>query len=185
MANAPPRPDAAKPSGKAGPSTRPLCRKSASNGPVPKTCSQNNRIERMKKRAWATGSLAIMRSISLAQGTSGSSSRRSTKYFSSPPAPCICTTRGLRVSATLGVRKPPAAPNMSAYPFCSCRSFARAPSEPQTSAVKTMSSESAAFTSGSTSADLITSLMDAPSPKLTIAASIFSADAPHTLSSRS
>ncbi len=54
-----------------------------------------------------------------------------------------------------------------------------------TSDVKIMSSDSAAFTSGSTAGDRGTSFIEAVPPTLWMAASIFSADARHTHSKRS
>ena len=131
----------------------------------------------MKKRACATGSFAIIWSISRADGITGFSSRRLMSYSSSTPPPCSFTTRGLRTSARFGVRKPPAAPNARQKPFCSCRSLARAPSVPTTSVVNTMSSARASFNSGSQALDLSTSRIVPPAPTHAIAASTFSADA--------
>ena len=84
--------------------------------------------------------------------------------FPCTPPLCNTTTSGLRMSDTFGVRNPSAPPNMSPRPFCSCLSFARAPSVPTTSLVNTMNSDKACFKSGSESLDLSTSRIVTPFP---------------------
>ena len=106
----PPRQEAAKPSGKMGPSRQPLWRKRSSTGPDPKTCSQKSLMDKTKKRAWATGFSATSCSISLADGIVGHSPNKFNSYRSSAPPPCKTTIRGLRTSAKLGVRNPPEGP---------------------------------------------------------------------------